>query len=75
MLFAVYRDGGGLQPLDDVFVLNTTTNEWWWPEHSSGNQPLPRNAAIMNRVDGHMVLHGGWAAFVETYNDTWRLEI
>jgi hypothetical protein len=75
-LIAVYREGGGgLQPLGDMFLLNTAIDEWCWPEHNSRNEPLARNAASMNLVNGHMVLHGGWAAFVETYNDTWQLQV
>lgn len=75
-LTAVYREGGGgLQPLGDTFLLNTATDEWCWPEQNSSDEPLRRNAATMNLVNGHMVLHGGWAAFVETYNDTWQLQV
>lgn len=77
---AVYRDGsgmggGGLRPLGDTFVLDTEANEWRWPETSDDSQPLPRNAATMNCAGDQLVFYGGWQAFVETYNDTWLLQL
>lgn len=74
-VIAVYREGGGLQPLGDTFVLDTAANEWRWPADDGSNKPLPRNAATMDRADKHLVFHGGWAAFVETYNETWLLQL
>ena len=72
---AVYREGGGLQPLGDTFVLDTASGRWCWPEHSGGNFPQPRNAATMDFANGRLVMYGGWEAFVATYNDTWLLRI
>jgi N-acetylneuraminic acid mutarotase len=71
-----YKEGGGLQPLADTFVLDTAANEWRWPdEQDGGAKPAARNAATMNKVGEQLVLHGGWNPFVETYNDTWVLPL
>jgi len=75
------REEGGLQPLDDTFVLDTTANEWRWPEEGSGSKPAVRNAGTMNLVGGgpesagQLLLHGGWKPFVVTWNDSWLLPL
>lgn len=77
------REEGGLQPLDDTFVLDTTANEWRWPEEGSGSggKPAARNAGTMNLVGGgpesggQLLLHGGWKPFVVTWNDSWLLPL
>ncbi len=57
------EDGKGLQPMDDVFVYDTTSNEWQRRD-VSGTGPAARNAAVACLV-GHnkMLLHGGWDPF------------
>jgi hypothetical protein len=57
---------------DTLFYLDTERNVWVFP-HVSGPLPSARNAAAMCPVDGGLLLHAGWQAFVETYNDTYLL--
>lgn len=71
---ACREDSTGLQPLDDLWVLDTQAMRWEQPA-VQGTKPLPRNAATMCNVDQQLVLHAGWKPFVETYNDTWVCKV
>lgn len=66
---------GGLQPLNDFFVLDTKQLQWQYPKVAQGACPAPRNAATMTAVGGKLVLHGGWHPFVKTYNDTFVMDV
>ena len=57
---------------DALFYLDTQRNVWVFPSAHS-RLPSPRNAAAMCAVDGGLLLHAGWQAFVETFNDTYLL--
>lgn len=69
------EDGSGLHPLEDVFSYSTPDNTW--QRHNvTGHGPRARNAAIACViVEKHMLLHGGWDPFKETYDDTFILHI
>ncbi len=66
---------GGLQPLNDLFVLDTKQLQWQYPRLAPGAGPSPRNAATVTAVGGKLVLYGGWNPFVETYNDTFVMDV
>ena len=69
----ICREGGGLQPMNDLIVFNTKERRWRWPQPRGG--PSPRNAGSLTALaDGRLVAHGGWDPFKETYNDTFLLE-
>lgn len=73
---AFYRRGGGLQPLNDLFILDCANLSWQWPELDESSAPLPRNAHIAADISGKsLLIHGGWNPFQETYNDTQILNI
>jgi hypothetical protein len=70
------RVEGGLQPLNDFFVLDTKQLQWQYPRLAGGAAgPSPRNAATMTAVGSKLVLHGGWHPFVRTYNDTFVADV
>ena len=69
------RNEGGLQPLNDFFVLDTEKLQWLYPKLAGGAGPSPRNAATLIRVGEKLVLHGGWNPFVLTYNDTYVMDL
>lgn len=75
--FLSNREEGGLQPLDDLFALDTKTMTWRYPKLApAGAGPSPRNAATLTAVGGtHLVLHGGWNPFVKSYNDTFVMDV
>eukprot|EP00879_Flechtneria_rotunda_P009431 GHRR01009873.1.p1 GENE.GHRR01009873.1~~GHRR01009873.1.p1 ORF type:complete len:380 (+),score=81.08 GHRR01009873.1:187-1326(+) len=96
---AFYGSSGGLEMLQDVFVLDTATHTWLIPrvlptessssggtagDSSNSDQGLPaaRNASIMvplsdcsDSSSPTFLLHAGWRAFVETYNDTFIVSL
>ena len=70
------RVEGGLQPLNDFFVLDTRALRWQYPKLAPGGAaPSPRNAATLTAVGARLVLHGGWNPFVQTYNDTFVMDV
>ncbi len=72
--------GAGLEMLGDVHVLDVQNEQWVVPE-VQGDVPCPRNAAACVPLavkDGdvqQLLLHGGWAAFKESYNDTYLISL
>ena len=59
-------------------MLDTDSLAWTEPQVAAGKLPSARNAASMVQAaagSSTLVLHGGWQAFVETYNDTFLLEM
>ena len=70
------REAGGLQPLSDFFVLDTRALAWQYPKPAPGAAgPSPRNAATLTAVGSSLVLHGGWNPFVQSYNDTFVMDV
>lgn len=67
------EDGSGLQPLDDLVVLDTEKLSWEYPQ-IEGVRPSARNAAVISAVGDVLVLQGGWDPFKVTYNDTFVLD-
>ncbi len=64
--------------MDDLLVLDTASLTWRKSEVAAGQLPSARNAASMVPAaagSSTLVLYGGWKAFVETYNDTFLLEM
>lgn len=83
---AFYGPSGGLEMLQDVFVYDTVNDTWGVPDvqplvlddgSSSDSATLPpgRNAAVMVALGRQLLLHGGWRAFVETYNDSYLVNV
>ena len=83
---ARYVPSGGLEVNDELHILDVAANKWLTVVASSpGKRPAARNAATLTELAGRqdragnragmMVLHGGWRAFVETYNDTYLLQL
>ncbi|CAL8464640.1 g4175 [Coccomyxa elongata] len=70
-----YKVEGGLQPLNDFFVLDTKQLQWQYPTLDQGAGPSPRNAATLTAVGSKLVLYGGWNPFVKTYNDTFVMDV
>ncbi len=69
------EDGRGLQPLGDCWALDTQALKWQQLQ-IEGDQPEPRNAAVLAALGGRrLVYHGGWKPFRETYNDTYVMEL
>jgi hypothetical protein len=68
-----------LQVIDELLVLDTRSMEWQQPRLPAGQRlPSARNAAsLVPAVPGGatLVLHGGWKAFVESYDDTFVVEV
>ncbi len=67
-----------MQVIDDLLVLDTASLAWRKPEVAQGQLPSARNAASMVPMaagSSTLVLHGGWKAFVESYDDTFLLEV
>lgn len=66
-----------LAPLDDLWILDTHKAAWLRGDDGLGatSRLRPRNAAVLLPVRDHLVLHGGWLAFQESYNDTWLLDL
>lgn len=69
------RNEGGLQPLNDFFVLDTQRMQWRYPKLADSSGPAPRNAATLTAVGDKLVMYGGWNPFVETYNDTYVMDV
>jgi hypothetical protein len=80
---AFYGASGGLEMLGDAFEYDVAQNAWRPAEPAAGNGgalPSPRNAAAFAALNGteggaglELLVHGGWKAFVETYNDTYLI--
>lgn len=67
-----------LQVIDELLVLDTASMAWRKPELAEGQLPSARNASSMvpaTAGSSTLVLHGGWKAFVESYDDTFLLEL
>ena len=69
------RVEGGLQPLNDFFVLDTKQLQWQYPRVGQEAGPSPRNAATLSAVGEKLVLYGGWNPFVKTHNDTFVMDV
>lgn len=83
---AFYGSSGGLEMLGDAFVYDGDADAWEKVTPEGGKLPSPRNAAIgvpLSDCSGpagaggalELLIHGGWRAFVETYNDTFILSM
>ena len=72
---AMRRNEGGLQPLNDFFVLDTKQMKWLYPKLAGGAGPMPRNAATLTAVGDKLVMYGGWNPFVQSYNDTYVMNV
>ena len=72
---ALRRNEGGLQPLNDFFVLDTKQMKWLYPKLAGGAGPAPRNAATLTAVGDKLVMYGGWDPFVQSYNDTYVMDV
>lgn len=83
---AFYGTSGGLEMLGDVQVLDLgqgTGDGQWVEVASGGSTPSARNAAaaaMLPNSDGsgskrRLLMHGGWKAFVETYNSTYLVDV
>jgi N-acetylneuraminic acid mutarotase len=78
---AFYGASGGLEMLGDAHVYDTQANAWLVPA-VEGNLPAARNAGVMVPLpqrqagDGaKLLLSGGWKAFVETFNDSFLVQL
>lgn len=72
------EDGSGLQPLNDLFVLNTEGEmRWEYPGvDPEVPGPSPRNAGTLTALEGgRLVFFGGWDPFRLSYNDTYLLDV
>lgn len=68
-------DGSGLEPLADAWALDTEAL-CWRQLSIQGDAPSARNAAMLAPLGGGQLLyHGGWRPFVETFNDTYILQL
>lgn len=80
---AFYGASGGLEMLGDVHLYDTESNSWVKDVQlaAGATAPAARNAAVMvplpSRGYGRpqLLLSGGWRAFVETYNDSYLVEV
>lgn len=82
---AFYGASGGLEMLQDAFLYDTVSNSWVVPdvkplksasaEQAARSLPVGRNAAVMVALGLQLLLHAGWRAFVETYNDTYLVTV
>eukprot|EP00878_Enallax_costatus_P003843 GHUV01004059.1.p1 GENE.GHUV01004059.1~~GHUV01004059.1.p1 ORF type:complete len:362 (+),score=97.55 GHUV01004059.1:149-1234(+) len=82
---AFYGSSGGLEMLQDAFVYDTVNNTWVVPNvhpivladgsTTSATLPAGRNAAVMVPLGQQLLLHAGWRAFVETYNDSYLVTV
>lgn len=81
---AFYGASGGLEMLQDAFLYDTASNTWLIPDvqplqsaagHGATALPSGRNAAVMVPLGDQLLLHGGWRAFVESYNDTYLVTV
>lgn len=85
---AFYGASGGLEMLQDVQLYDIEANSWVVPEvaaaDGSSNAELPaaRNAAVMVPLSEQgsgggpqLLLAGGWRAFVQTFNDTFLVQL
>lgn len=78
---AFYGASGGLEMLGDVQLYDTEANSWIAAELAAGpDLPAARNAAVMVPLpdkgeQGQLLLAGGWRAFVETFNDTFVVNV
>ena len=68
---------GGLYPHGDVWSMNLETCEWTCLVPSDNpSAPPPRNgAALLPQDSGEFLLTGGWAPFVETWDDCHLLKV
>ena len=49
---------------------------WQYPKLAPGAAgPSPRNAATLTAVGSSLVLYGGWNPFVQSYNDTYVMDV
>ncbi|KAI8474475.1 MAG: galactose oxidase [Monoraphidium minutum] len=74
---AFYGSSGGLEMLGDAFIYDLDKNAWEEVVPTGGALPSPRNAAVGVPLSPpaagaslDLLAHGGWRAFVESYNDT-----
>lgn len=79
---AFYGSSGGLEMLGDAWLYDVEANAWRQVKPEGGKLPSPRNAAVGVPLsppsEGHrldLLVHGGWRAFVETYNDSFILSL
>ena len=77
-------EGGSLVPRGDVWILSLGgEGKGTWTkllEEGEGGKgepsPRPRNAATLVKVgDGEYLMSGGWRPFVETYQDSYILQV
>lgn len=69
-----YKDTGGLQPLNDLFMYDPRAGLWKWPAKEVSS-PRPRNAHSLTPLqNGRLLMHGGWDPFKLSYNDTFLLD-
>ncbi len=68
-----------MQVVDELLVLDTRSMAWQQPGLPAGQAlPSARNAAALVPAapgSSSLVLHGGWKAFVESYDDTFVVEV
>lgn len=65
----------GLAPLGDLWAATPPAAGAWEAAAAAGGGPSPRNAATaVALTGGRLLVTGGWAPFVKTYDDTWVLE-
>jgi hypothetical protein len=69
----------GLQVLDELLALDTRDMMWQRLQQPAGQQlPGARNGSTMVPAgpgSSTLVMHGGWKAFVESYDDTHLLQV
>lgn len=49
--------------------------QWQYPRVVPGAGPSPRNAATLTAVGSQLMLYGGWNPFVQSYNDTYIMDV
>ena len=75
---ATRKTSGGLEPLMDVWALDIASNSWSELLDTSSDRsaiPAARNAATLTTYGDHFLLHAGWNPFVESYSDSFVLEL